>query len=159
VELKFIKLNLKLAEMEFQPNDVDRKAAWALYVELITRIVLNRVVRPFTAEWHRRSLEGDLSRRPHRSRGQLVKRRGAERLRRTDVQSAPACSARSEGGRGWCLDRESLIGVFPVGFRAKIDGRRALLDPLVADLDAVVSREAIEGHPGDPLATWPRPPS
>jgi hypothetical protein len=55
--------------MEFQPNDVDRKAALALYVERITRIVLNQVVRPFTAEWHRRSLQGDLSRRPHRSRG------------------------------------------------------------------------------------------
>jgi hypothetical protein len=61
VGVKFIKLNLKLAEMEFQPNDVDRKAAWALYVERITRIVLNQVVRPFTAERHRRSLEGDLS--------------------------------------------------------------------------------------------------
>ena len=100
--LKSIKLNIKFASMEFAPNDVDREAAWELYVELLTRIttqslplsdgdektaldsvysifpitreilkrkgrqctefskvaipVLNQVVRPFTAKWHKLSL-------------------------------------------------------------------------------------------------------
>ncbi len=99
-----LKINLRFLEMEFKPNDVDRDAAWDLYVELLTRIttqpispdhgdektaldsifaifgltrqilkghtrackeftkiaivVLNQVVRPFTAKWHRLSLEG-----------------------------------------------------------------------------------------------------
>jgi hypothetical protein len=102
--LRSIKLNLKFAEMEFEPNDVDKKAAWELYIELLTRIttqtlqdsqgdektaldsvfslfkttrqvlkdngrgcinfskiaiiVLNQVVRPFTAKWHLLSLQG-----------------------------------------------------------------------------------------------------
>ncbi len=102
--LKTIKLNAKFAELEFQPEDVDKDAAWKLYVELITRvstqtllpeegdeetaltsiyelfgitreilkeegrecieftklavIVLNQVIRPFTAKWHRLSLQG-----------------------------------------------------------------------------------------------------
>lgn len=100
--LKSIKLNVKFASMEFAPNDVDREAAWELYVELLTRIttqnlpfsdgdektaldsvysifpttreilkrkgrqcvgftkiaipVLNQIVRPFTAKWHKLSL-------------------------------------------------------------------------------------------------------
>jgi len=100
--LKSIKLNIKFASMEFAPKDVDREAAWELYVELLTRIttqslpfsygdektaldsvysifpitreilkrkgrqctefskvaipVLNQVVRPFTAKWHKLSL-------------------------------------------------------------------------------------------------------
>lgn len=104
--LTAIKFNVGFAELEFQPNDADRKAAWELYVELLTRtttqplpdehgdehtalvsvvslfsttreilkengsgciefskiavVVLNQVVRPFTTEWHRRSLAGDL---------------------------------------------------------------------------------------------------
>lgn len=101
--LKSIKLNVKFASMEFAPNDVDREAAWELYVELLTRIttqslplsdgdektaldsvysifpttreilkrkgrqcvgftkiaipVLNQIVRPFTAKWHKLSLD------------------------------------------------------------------------------------------------------
>jgi hypothetical protein len=100
--LKSIKLNLKFAEMEFQPNDVDRKVALELITRITTQrlepehgdektaldsvsalfpltretlkrngsgcieftklavVVLNQVVRPFTAEGHRRSLKGDL---------------------------------------------------------------------------------------------------
>lgn len=100
--LKSIKLNVKFASMEFAPNDVDREAAWELYVELLTRIttqslpfsdgdektaldsvysifpitreilkrkgrqcvgftkvaipVLNQIIRPFTAKWHKLSL-------------------------------------------------------------------------------------------------------
>lgn len=100
--LKSIKLNVAFASMEFAPNDVDREAAWELYVELLTRIttqslplsdgdektaldsvysifpttreilkrkgrqcvgftkiaipVLNQIVRPFTAKWHKLSL-------------------------------------------------------------------------------------------------------
>ena len=100
--LKSIKLNVKFASMDFAPNDVDREAAWELYVELLTRIttqslplsdgdektaldsvysifpttreilkrkgrqcvgftkiaipVLNQIVRPFTAKWHKLSL-------------------------------------------------------------------------------------------------------
>ncbi len=101
--LKNIKLNFHFAEVEFQPKEIDREAAWQLYVELITRIstqtllpeegdektaltsiyelfgitrdvlknqgrecveftklaviVLNQVIRPFTAKWHRLSLQ------------------------------------------------------------------------------------------------------
>jgi hypothetical protein len=36
--LTSIKLNLKLAEMEFTPNPEDEIAAWEMYVELITRV-------------------------------------------------------------------------------------------------------------------------
>lgn len=99
-----IKLNAGFAELEFNPNDPDRDAAWELYVELLTRIttqhlqpdhgdertalesihalfgltretlknqgrhcnefakiaivVLNQIVRPFTAKWHKESLAG-----------------------------------------------------------------------------------------------------
>lgn len=99
-----LKLNVGFAELEFKPNDVDRDAAWEMYVELLTRIttqalptgqgdeqtalasvhslfkttrdiikrstrhsleftkiaivVLNQVVRPFTAKWHKLSLAG-----------------------------------------------------------------------------------------------------
>jgi hypothetical protein len=103
-------------EMEWQPKDPDRKAAWELYVELLTRVatqylspedgdektaldsiyelfdltrdtlkrhsgcdefakiavvVLNQRIRPFTAKWHRLSIEGifkkDTRRREFRS--------------------------------------------------------------------------------------------
>jgi hypothetical protein len=100
-----LKLNLHFAELQFEPNDHDRNAAWDLYVELLTRIttqplpeecgdekvalesthslfpltreilkrhgrhadefaklaiiVLNQVVRPFTAKWHKLSTELD----------------------------------------------------------------------------------------------------
>lgn len=99
-----LKIQLPFLEMEWQPQDVDRAAAWDLYVELLTRIatqplaeadgdeqaaldslfslfattrevlkhhgrhcvefaklavvVLNQIVRPFTAKWHRLALVG-----------------------------------------------------------------------------------------------------
>ncbi len=102
--LSSIKLNIKFAELEFNPNTEDEDAAWEMYVELITRIttqpleencgdektalesifslfaitrdilkrkgrkcnsfvkiavvILNQVVRPFTAKWHKLLLEG-----------------------------------------------------------------------------------------------------
>lgn len=37
--LTSIKINVKLAEMEFIYNDMDEKAAWEMYVEIITRIL------------------------------------------------------------------------------------------------------------------------
>lgn len=98
-----LKIKTPFLEAEWQPKDVDRDAAWELYVELLTRIttqylepehgdektalesvhqlfgltrdvikrkgrhcieftkiavvVLNQVVRPFTAKWHRLSLQ------------------------------------------------------------------------------------------------------
>jgi hypothetical protein len=33
-----LKVNATFMEMEFQPNDVDKNAAWELYIELITRV-------------------------------------------------------------------------------------------------------------------------
>lgn len=97
--MKSIKLNAKFLELEFEPKQSDRDAAWELYVELLTRIasqpllsqdgdestaldsihelfnitrsivrkygvgcieftkiavvVLNQIVRPFTAKWHK----------------------------------------------------------------------------------------------------------
>jgi len=99
-----LKLNAGFAQMEFKPQDLDRDAAWEMYVELLTRIttqalpleqgdeqttldsiyslfattrevikkhtrhsleftkiavvVLNQIIRPFTAKWHKRSLAG-----------------------------------------------------------------------------------------------------
>ena len=106
------KLSVKVGflEMEWEPKEPDREAAWELYVELITRVatqplaltegneasalesvysmfpttreilrrkgreavefakiavvVLNQVVRPFTAKWHKLALAG-------KSEGQL----------------------------------------------------------------------------------------
>ncbi|MCL2790980.1 MAG: hypothetical protein FWD79_10105 [Desulfobulbus sp.] len=98
-----IKLHAKFIEAEWELQDVDREAAWELYIEMLTRIVtqqlpvgygdektalnsvyslfpitreilkrkgrkciqfskisivvLNQVVRPFTAKWHKLSLE------------------------------------------------------------------------------------------------------
>ncbi len=100
--LKSLKISLGFLDAEFSPQDVDRAAAWDLYVELLTRVttqhlqpdhgdeatalasvyaifpltreimkkhgsgagafarlavpVLNQIVRPFTAKWHRLSL-------------------------------------------------------------------------------------------------------
>lgn len=97
-----LKINTKFLEMEWQPQDADRNAAWELYIELLTRvttqelpdgdgdelaalssiykifdltreiikknkrdcieftkiaiIVLNQLIRPFTAKWHKKSL-------------------------------------------------------------------------------------------------------
>lgn len=99
-----LKITLPFSELEFKPQDVDKTAAWELYIELLTRIttqpldkqhgdettaltsvyslfgttreiirrngrgcfeftkiaivVLNQLVRPFTAKWHKRSNEG-----------------------------------------------------------------------------------------------------
>jgi len=98
-----LKINLKFMEMDFEPRDQDKDAAWELYIELLTRIatqplpsehgdektaldsiyslfsltrdiikrkgrdclefakiaivVLNQIVRPFTAKWHKLSIE------------------------------------------------------------------------------------------------------
>lgn len=99
-----LKVKTPVMEMEWQPSDPDKDAAWDLYVELLTRIttqplpdedgiektaldsvyalfaltretlkthgrscihftriaviVLNQVIRPFTAKWHRLSEHG-----------------------------------------------------------------------------------------------------
>ena len=101
-DMTYLKINVKFLEMEWQPQNADKDAAWEMYIELLTRIttqplpdeqgdeqaaldsiyslfpatreiirrhgrdcneftkiavvVLNQVVRPFTAKWHRRSL-------------------------------------------------------------------------------------------------------
>jgi len=102
--LSGLSINTGFLNMEWEPKDRDRDAAWELYVELLTRIttqplgpdhgsektaltsihalfgitretlkkqgrhcdefakiaivVLNQIVRPFTAKWHNRSLDG-----------------------------------------------------------------------------------------------------
>ncbi len=33
-----LKVNLKFLQMEWKPNDVDKDAAWEMYIELITRV-------------------------------------------------------------------------------------------------------------------------
>ena len=33
-----LKINLQFLEMEWNPNDVDKDAAWEMYIELITRV-------------------------------------------------------------------------------------------------------------------------
>jgi hypothetical protein len=99
-----LKINAKFLELELKFEESDKKAAWELYVELITRtttqhlpdehgieitalesvhnifgltrqiikengrkcfeftkiaiVVLNQVIRPFTAKWHKLSSEG-----------------------------------------------------------------------------------------------------
>jgi hypothetical protein len=99
-----LKVKTPVAEMEWKPQDADRKAAWDMYVEMLTRIttqplsdddgiektalesvynlfgitrailkhhgrecsefaklaiiILNQVIRPFTARWHKLSNEG-----------------------------------------------------------------------------------------------------
>lgn len=103
-DMTSLKLTAGFLEMEWKPQDEDKAAAWALYIELLTRIttqplpeehgdektalasvyalfgltreiiksngrhcieftkiavvVLNQVIRPFTAKWHKRSLAG-----------------------------------------------------------------------------------------------------
>lgn len=103
-DMTSLKISVPYLEMEWQPRDADKKAAWELYIELLTRVatqrlpdahgdektalesvfslfplsraiikgsgrdcieftkiavvVLNQVVRPFTAKWHRQALEG-----------------------------------------------------------------------------------------------------
>ena len=99
-----LKIKTSFLEMEWQPQDKDKEAAWELYIELLTRIttqplaqnhgdektaldsiyslfpitreviknngrhcvqftkiaivLLNQRIRPFTAKWHKLSLEG-----------------------------------------------------------------------------------------------------
>lgn len=99
-----LRISAPFLNMEWQPQDADKSAAWELYIELLTRIttqplppehgvektaldsvfslfgltrdilkrhgrgcaeftklaivVLNQIVRPFTARWHRLSEEG-----------------------------------------------------------------------------------------------------
>lgn len=106
-----LKLNLGFLETEWHPQELDREAAWELYVEMLTRVVtqqladehgdeetalqsihslfpvtrevlrrkgrgcvqftkiavvvLNQVVRPFTAKWHRLSRQGAFERDDH----------------------------------------------------------------------------------------------
>lgn len=103
--MKSLKITPPFLQMEWTPKTADKNAAWALYIELLTRIttqplpvdhgdeqtaldsvyslfaitrevikeqgpdcinfakiaivVLNQVIRPFTAKWHRKSLAGD----------------------------------------------------------------------------------------------------
>ncbi len=102
--LEKVKFNLKVVDIELSFEEVDKDAAWELYIEMLTRIttqalpseegdeqtalnslhslfrttreilrqrgrktieftkvaipVLNQVVRPFTAKWHKESLAG-----------------------------------------------------------------------------------------------------
>jgi len=111
--LSGLKINLVFLEMEWQPQEKDREAAWELYIEMLTRIVtqplpaeegdekaaldsvfalfgitreilkrngrgcvqfskiavvvLNQVVRPFTAKWHKRALSGAFNDAPSRT--------------------------------------------------------------------------------------------
>ena len=108
--LSSLKLKLKFVEAEFEPTQQDEEAAWAMYVQLITRIttqrleygdektaldsvyslfattreiltnrgrkapgftkiavvVLNQIVRPFTAKWHQLSLAEKAFENPER---------------------------------------------------------------------------------------------
>lgn len=102
--LEKVKLNFKAVELEVSFQEVDKEAAWDLYVEMLTRIVtqplpsqfgdertalesvyslfpttreilrhrgrssiqfskvavpvLNQIIRPFTAKWHKESMAG-----------------------------------------------------------------------------------------------------
>jgi hypothetical protein len=106
-DLTHLKIKTWVLDLDWEPQEKDREAAWELYVELLTRIttqplpsthgdektaldsvhalfgitreilrrkgrdcieftkiaviVLNQVVRPFTAKWHLASLEGAFS--------------------------------------------------------------------------------------------------
>ena len=108
-----LKINASFLQMEWTAQAADKNAAWALYIELLTRIttqplpvehgdektaldsvyslfaitrevirengpacinftkiaivVLNQVIRPFTAKWHRKSLAGDFERESERA--------------------------------------------------------------------------------------------
>ena len=102
-DLGSLKINAQFLEVELKFSDTDKKAAWEMYVELLTRIttqylapehgdektaltsvhslfgitreilkkygascieftkiavvVLNQIIRPFTAKWHKKNLE------------------------------------------------------------------------------------------------------
>jgi len=103
-DMTSLKITAPFLQMEWQPQDADKDAAWELYIELLTRvstqnlapedgdektaltsiyslfgltrdviklhgrgcieftkiaiIVLNQIIRPFTAKWHKPSIEG-----------------------------------------------------------------------------------------------------
>ena len=103
-DMTSLKIKTPILEMEWKPQEADKKAAWDMYVELLTRIttqplpdehgieatalesiyklfditrtvlkthgrdciefaklaviILNQIVRPFTAKWHKLSQEG-----------------------------------------------------------------------------------------------------
>lgn len=103
--MESLKITPPFLHKKWTPKDADKNAAWALYIELLTRIttqplpieqgdektaldsvyslfattrevireygpecinftkiaivVLNQVIRPFTAKWHRKSIAGD----------------------------------------------------------------------------------------------------
>jgi len=105
-DMTSLKIKAPFLEMEWNPAEADKVAAWELYIELLTRIatqelgdadgdeetaldsiyslfpitraiikangrdcieftkiavvVLNQVIRPFTAQWHRSSVAGQL---------------------------------------------------------------------------------------------------
>lgn len=105
-DMTSLKIKTPFLEMDWQPQDEDKAAAWEMYIELLTRIatqpldsehgdektalesvyslfsitrqvlknntrhcieftklaivILNQIIRPFTAKWHRLSLQGDL---------------------------------------------------------------------------------------------------
>ncbi|MDE0481665.1 MAG: hypothetical protein OXI67_03695 [Candidatus Poribacteria bacterium] len=111
--MESLKITPPFLQMEWTPNDTDKNAAWALYIELLTRIttqplpiehgdektaldsvyslfattrevireygpecinftkiaivVLNQVIRPFTAKWHRKSIAGDFENETERN--------------------------------------------------------------------------------------------
>jgi len=106
-DMKSLKIKAPFLEMEWNPQDEDKNAAWELYIELLTRIttqplyaslgdekaalesiytifpltrevikkngrycigftkiaivVLNQVIRPFTAKWHKLTIQGSFS--------------------------------------------------------------------------------------------------
>ena len=106
-DMTSLKIKTPFLDMEWKPQDEDKKAAWELYIELLTRvttqqldeshgdeetalksvyqifpltreviknngrhcieftkiaiIILNQVIRPFTAKWHRLSIQGAFS--------------------------------------------------------------------------------------------------
>ncbi|HBL52865.1 MAG TPA: hypothetical protein DDZ34_02145 [Syntrophaceae bacterium] len=106
-DMTSLKIKTPFLDMNWEPKDEDKEAAWELYVELLTRIatqpldaehgdektalesiyslfgitrqvlknntrhctefskiaivVLNQIVRPFTAKWHKLSIDGELS--------------------------------------------------------------------------------------------------
>ena len=106
-DMTSLKIKSPFLELEWKPQDEDKAAAWAMYIELLTRIttqsladqdgdektaltsvyslfgltrdvikangrhcieftkiaivVLNQVIRPFTAKWHKKSIEGAFS--------------------------------------------------------------------------------------------------
>ena len=108
-----LKITPPFLQMEWKTETADKDAAWALYIELLTRIttqplpaehgdekaaldsvyslfgvtrevikeqgpdcinftriaivVLNQVIRPFTAKWHRKSLAGDFEQESERA--------------------------------------------------------------------------------------------